>query len=541
MKFREWLLLEEIESNLVWAINNLKRTITVPDTILDMIRQALKVRNVDGKSYISYLFGFYRDNKDARIEDYEKAIDNYNYYERHKRNPEMVEAIRSASGVPLEPLTPFLLGTLDRVIENIRVNPQSRSQQKRLAKTGEGLSEDRLVVEDFGKYQFITIPAATNPKEEQENKAMYCKYGEYNKTSWCTAMVSGDYYKHYVNILDITIIKENGEPVYQFGLQKGKINNLSQFQDDNNRAVGAIGKTLYKIIASNPKYKDILNLDQFVELEKIKNKKKIDFKNTSIYEIRLFGNYNEYEESQIDQMEEQYIKYLIGPKNGVINLANRLFYRTNAEYKDKDTVKLESFNTYKEMLRFLRSTGAKVDDFSFLDEYQEIQIDISRKEATDYLDESLPNNIETKIEKYLDDNKPEDIDEENWEEMSLSEKCEIVNDSIIDAVERALYNGYEVGTQSKYAQDVISQLGTKDENGFYISDMELLIKADTLYELLKEKITNSNYADEILENGLDLTDFVGITYSGDDNGYSLEFDKAAFLSSLEDELAEIID
>jgi hypothetical protein len=122
----------------------------------------------------------------------------------------------------------------------------------------------RVIEEHFGNYTFYTIPAATNQQEKMNNKQLYCLLGK--GTDWCTASPDGTYYEQYVDKLDITVVYQNNKPLYQFGLQEDKINDLCQFMDVKDISVKYIPLDLYYIL-NNSNYSNILKLKQFTQMK----------------------------------------------------------------------------------------------------------------------------------------------------------------------------------------------------------------------------------------------------------------------------------
>lgn len=268
MLFKSYLIFLENE-DLDKNIEKVKQFTKLNPNNLELIKQSLDRRNIKDIAYIYYLFGFDAQKPDARLEDYLWAIDTYNKFVRFKsRLPQYKH------------LQPFQLGRrneeLKYALNELEV---SNTQKKKLIKNNEKFDESRLITEKFGDYTFYTIPAATNQKEELENKSMYCRLGK--ATKWCTANPTGDYYKDYVYELNITVIYKDGQPIYQFGLDQEKqfISSLSQFMDIDDEEVKFIPKDLIQILRKNG-YGPILNLDQFNDMIKmlrgLKNKENIN-------------------------------------------------------------------------------------------------------------------------------------------------------------------------------------------------------------------------------------------------------------------------
>lgn len=525
--FRAWLLVEDIASNIAWTQNVLKSQAKVSPEAVQLISQALQSRKTDKKSYISYLFGYATIKPNARVEDFQKAIDNYNHYERTKQNQEMQQ---------FRQVQPFELGKLDDQIERFRNNPQSNTQIKKNAKQQVSVDERRLKTEQFGNYVFYTIPKATNEQEEVQNKMMYCKYGKDSK--WCTASPSGTSYKNYVSELDITIIMKNNAPLYQFGLKDGNINsNLVQFKDNEDEDITSVPKDLYEVLLNSP-HRAVLGMPQFGSLPKIAkmNLKNIDARNFEyniIDDIAVFYGLNE---THTEQLKDKFI-------NGLMQLDIKSLSQKIAPgfefVEEGERCVVGEFDSLEELMKYLANTNSKVKDLKgFEDNYYDIDVHIEDKDIKDAF-EGLSNELVELIEKRVNEEKPKDVDDETWKEMDLYDAVVEYHPEILDAIRSAIYAGYQAGTESKRYENMTKQLRSGDYNGFYVDfsqGVKLAIDRQDLYKFYHDLIERNRKKDnlgEIFQEGIDMNDFIELEYR-DTSDYG--FDDDAFEEALKEEL-----
>lgn len=251
MNFREWLINEESEK-LEETIKERIRRYNVQNVEIPKIIHALNNRKLGKIEYIDYLLGFIQSKKILRDEDYLLALDTYQFYKRNKDKFVVIPKVE-----------PFQLGRdyYDSIYEiKHKLTQPSKTQLRKVGK-------ERVIKRQIGEWEFITIPRATNEQEEEQNKILYMNYGK--GTNWCTAAPDCDYWKTYVNVLDITVIRKNNENLYQFGLSDGKLHyEYSQFMNNKDNIVEIIKQSLEKAIKNVPEFRNILNLPQFHLLKK---------------------------------------------------------------------------------------------------------------------------------------------------------------------------------------------------------------------------------------------------------------------------------
>jgi len=202
--FSHWLITESIATLIDYKpLTNLEKRWHIPHEVAVYIYQIVSSRpDKEQVPYAMYLFGFYITKTNARDEDYQMAMDNYTFYRRNKGlfHDDFIQ--RST----------FDIGQLNGGIQEIKDNNISNTRMKKQGKMLDNVDMSRVKEEKFGEYTFYTIPKATNPKEQMENKGLYCKLGK--NTHWCTASPDGNYYTSYVYKLDITVIYKDGNQDY---------------------------------------------------------------------------------------------------------------------------------------------------------------------------------------------------------------------------------------------------------------------------------------------------------------------------------------
>jgi uncharacterized membrane protein YecN with MAPEG domain len=272
--FVDWLMSESVESLTAYQPNNniIAKNKIPADIVNKVYNLVSKLSEQEQIPYSQYLLGFYLSKSQARDEDYQRALENYSFYRKNK-----------SSLYSQYKAQPFDLGKENSVIQTIKDNNFSNTRKKKLGKQLSDVDMSRVVTERFGDYTFYTIPASKNEQEKMNNKQLYCLLGK--GTEWCTASPDGTYYEQYVDKLDITVIQKDGKPLYQFGLNpNGNIDRLCQFMDVYDNSTEFIPLDLYRIL-NKSKYKNILRLDQFDNMNYID---RLDLTNKEVQKSLIF-------------------------------------------------------------------------------------------------------------------------------------------------------------------------------------------------------------------------------------------------------------
>lgn len=227
-----------------------------------------------------------------------------------------------------------------------------------------------------------------------------------------------------------------------------------------------------------------------------------------------------------------YFDYMMKSSKG--NLKSKLenIFGSNIErvYRkgNKNWVALKTFDELKEMYEFIKRFN-KTDDFSRFDDIESYGVD-SSDQAIQYALNDTPKEIQDAIEKYLSVNQG-GFDDEEWNDMDINEK--INNSDLEYAFRNALYSGYEIGAQDEAYKIMIDQLGSTDDNGFFINfnehPWELTISVNDL------KTLYNKYPDGMSLD--DLSDILKLTYNYPYNGFN-DFSREAFKERLLEELPE---
>ena len=282
LQFKDWLLLSEsIANNFDQFIADIKKyaqnnelelkTVEVSPQQKENIIKVLTDNKKESQDYLKYLLGFINTKSDARIEDYQQAIDvliwafenrvvnkqelvEYGWYNRGKNYKELVEKRTEASSFvsnrqEIRDKKAGVAETLSPVYENEKDKIKIYMSPK-------------IISEKLNFNNMKDIRQFNKRKDVAARHKVLCKYGK--GTEWCTADPEGDYHGHYASH-DIYIIHVDEKPEYQFTGCTGQENDHQcQFMDQNDNSPDRddfklLSYEVYEAILALPKGQEFAN------------------------------------------------------------------------------------------------------------------------------------------------------------------------------------------------------------------------------------------------------------------------------------------
>lgn len=190
---------------------------------------------------------------------------------------------------------------------------------------------------------------------------------------------------------------------------------------------------------------------------------------------------------------------------------------------EKQQLIVDEYNSFKEFSESAnRYYSGKIDDLSFMDDFQFDHFRIDLKDIFDYISDD---NIE-KITEILEAEKIK------YDEDDIVSAIEDF-DEIRSAVESAAYIGYETGTYDDAWKSINRSLSEQDEYGFYVEiknmeEIHVLIDISRLKDVYKEH----------KKDNVELRELINIEYSAPYYGYE-GFSKNSFNENLSEELTRL--